>query len=138
MAKTAKLESVFTLPETLGGTIDSLKTNRDKIKALNDKINSIKKDQAQLEEHLYALMDAQGVDKSSGQLATASLGEDELTTVNDWDKFYNFVRRNNAFYLMERRVAQAAHRELRAGRRGKAPVPGTETFKKRKINLRAK
>lgn len=138
MAKMAtQLKAVPAFPKTIGATIDKLKQIRDEVRSLTKQANDLKKDQYDLEVHLMGLMDEQGLEKSSGKLATASLGESEITSVEDWDAFYRFIKRHNAFYLLERRPAQAANKEARENRRGQSPIPGTRVIPKRKINLRS-
>ncbi len=138
MAKTAtQLKAVPAFPKTIGASIDKLKQIRDQVRALTKQANELKKDQYDLEANLMGLMDEQGLEKSSGKLATASLGEDEITSVEDWDSFYRFIKRHSAFYLLERRPAQAANKEAREHRKGHMPIPGTRVIPKRKINLRS-
>lgn len=126
------------LPSTIGATIDALITIRSEINGLNKKVSGLKAGKKELEDHFLSLADEQDTESGSGKTGTASIGEDEMTSVEDWDLVYKYIRRNNAFYLLERRVAQAAMREIRAGRRGNKALGGTSTFMKRKVNLRAK
>ena len=69
-----------------------------------------------------------------GRSATATLNEEELATVTDWDRVHEFVRSQNAFFLLQRRMNSAAWREA-AAERGE-PIPGTTVFKRRTIALR--
>jgi hypothetical protein len=62
------------------------------------------------------------------------LNEEELATVVDWSQVHEFIRSQNAFYLLQRRINSAAWREL-AAERGE-PIPGTTVFKRRTIALR--
>jgi hypothetical protein len=54
--------------------------------------------------------------------------------VKDWDLVYDYIKTNDSFYLLQKRMSAAAFRELlNLGHE----VPGVEIFKDRKLNLRA-
>ena len=120
---------------TIGDQIDRLYELREEIRALTKKADELKAEKAKLEASLIEQMEDQGVDRISGTLATVSIGESDVPQVEDWDKFHKFIRRNNAFYLLESRAAAAPYRELIASR-GKRPVPGVVTFTKCTLGLR--
>jgi hypothetical protein len=80
-------------------------------------------------------MKDEGVLKITGHEATVSVSINTVASVKDWDKFYKYIRKNDAFHLLERRPASKAWREEVEIRRGKV-VPGTEGFEKRTLNLR--
>ena len=77
---------------------------------------------------------AQGLSKATGLKARIGVAESIVPQVEDWDRFYAFIRKNNAFELLERRPAAAAYRE-RAGSRKDKTVPGVVPFVKRKLSL---
>jgi hypothetical protein len=43
-----------------------------------------------------------------GRSATATLNEEELATVTDWSQVHEFIRSQNAFFLLQRRINSAA------------------------------
>jgi len=120
---------------TIGTQIDVLFQTREEIRALNKQIDELKNRKAEIEGSLMDALDAQGIDKSSGAVATASISSTVVPQVEDWDKFYRFIQRNKAMYLLERRPAAAPYRELLEQRQGRV-VPGVVSFAKRTINLR--
>ena len=69
-------------------------------------------------------------------VATASIVDTVVAQVTDWDKFYRYVSKNKAFYLLQRRVADKAWREEVDDQRKGRLIPGTEKFVKRRLNLR--
>jgi hypothetical protein len=89
---------------------------------------------SELEARLIAALDQQEATQARGRSATATLNEEELATVVDWDQVHEFIRSQNAFFLLQRRINSAAWREA-AAERGE-PIPGTTVFKKRSIALR--
>lgn len=95
-------------------------------KALNEKWRS-------LELELLIRLDDQGMEKASTKMGTASINEVVLPQVVDWDTFNQHILDTEALYLLQRRPAAAAYRELLES--GEA-VPGVEPYTKRSIGLR--
>lgn len=132
----AALAHVADATPSIGALIDDLHHNRDKIRKLEKQVSELKEVRDDLELRLIEAMEAQGIQQSRGAHATATITESVKPSVEDWDTFYAFIKRNNAFYLLERRPASAAYRELME-RRTK-PVPGVTSFIKRSISLRSR
>lgn len=97
-------------------------------KALNEEI-------ATIDEQLFALLDEQGVDRLSTNGITLSISENVVANVQDWQAVYDYVAQTGNFQLFERRMSSTAYREMLAVNDGQ-PVPGTEPFTKRSINMR--
>ena len=55
-----------------------------------------------------------------------------VPSVKDWDAFYAWIKRNNAFWMLERRPSVTGYRDTLAA--GKA-IPGVESFTKIKLGL---
>jgi hypothetical protein len=126
-------EKSETEPMTLGQLVDYDYELREHIRVLNKKVDDLKEERDRVEAQLMEMMDAQNLPFVGGALARAAITETVVANVRDWDLFYGYVRRAKAFHLLERRVANAAYRELLAT---KTKVPGTEPFTKRSIALR--
>lgn len=120
-------------PPSLGAQIDALFNLREKLRAIQQQ----EKEQMELigaaEIVLMETMEREGVDKSTGKLATVSISETVTGNVVDWDAFWAYVFKNKYSHLLQRRVSDPAIRELFET---KGKVPGVEPFTKRKINLR--
>jgi hypothetical protein len=121
-------------PETVGGLIDELFLVREQRRKLAETDKDLRDQYAELEARLIAALDLQETTQARGRSATATLNEEELATVIDWSQVHDFIRSQNAFYLLQRRINSAAWREA-ANERGE-PIPGTTVFKKRSIALR--
>ena len=120
-------------PAPLGLQIDALFKIREELRA-NQEIE--KKIQARISEAELVLMETmeqQGVDKSTGKLATVSISETVTGNVTDWDAFWTYVYKNKFGHLLQRRISDVAIREIFETKR---QVPGVEPFTKRKLNLR--
>lgn len=120
--------------QTLAELGDELCTNRDAIRDLDNKLKALKRSFREKEEKILDRMQEEGALKVTGQSATISVSINTVASVKDWDKFYRYIKQHNAFHLLERRPASKAWREEVEIRRGK-PVPGSEGFEKRTLNL---
>jgi hypothetical protein len=120
--------------ETVGSLIDDLFMLREQRRKLAETDRDLRDQYAELEAKLIAALDVQETTMARGRSALATLSEEELATVTDWDRVHEFVLSNNAFFLLQRRINSAAWREA-AAERGE-PIPGTTVFKKRSISLR--
>lgn len=118
---------------SLGTQIDALFKLRERLR----EIQQTEKDQQELiaaaEVVLMETMEREGVEKSTGKLATVSISKVTTGNVVDWDVFWAFVFKNKYSHLLQRRVSDPAIRELFET---KGKVPGVEPFTKQKINLR--
>lgn len=118
---------------SLGLQIDALFKLREKLRS----IQAQEKDQMDLisaaEVVLMETMKAEGVDKSTGKLATVSISSTIAANVVDWDTFWAFVYKNKFGHLLQKRVSDPAVRELFET---KGKVPGVEPYTKEKLNLR--
>jgi hypothetical protein len=55
-----------------------------------------------------------------------------VPAVKDWDKLYAWIKRNNAFWMLERRPSVTGYRDVLSS--GKT-VPGVESFTRVKLGL---
>lgn len=55
-----------------------------------------------------------------------------VPSVEDWDKFYAWIKKNDAFYMLERRASVTGYRDVLTS--GKS-VPGVASFTRIKLNL---
>lgn len=108
---------------TQGNLIDQIFELRERIRELDRQSQSLKDEKTTLEDQLLKDLDAQGVQSVSGRRATASISENIVPSIEDWDSFHAFIRKNNAFYLLQRRANPAPYRELIQQRRGRK-IPG--------------
>lgn len=82
---------------------------------------------------LISRLDEQKVNRVSTDVATATITEDDVPMVVDWDAFYEYLYTNRAGHMLQRRIATAAWKELKDNG---LPTPGIEPYKKREISLR--
>lgn len=118
-------------------TLDELIDDLTRIRAERKRIAKLDEDLVEewraAEGALIARLDAQKVNRVSTDSATATITEDDVPMVIDWDVVWDYIIANHASHLMQRRIATAAWRELKdAG----IPTPGIDVYKKREISLR--
>lgn len=119
---------------TLGAAVDELYTRRADRLALQKEVELLKKEEAELSEEIMRLMDEQETTKSAGKVASAALGYNEYPVVEDWVAFYNYINETKQFHLLQRRVSDAAVKEIIHSEEG-VVVPGVSLQSKRKINI---
>lgn len=119
---------------TIGGLIDDLQRIRLKVKELNAQISELEAVKAAKESDLLILMETQHTTQGRGILASASKKVEVVAQADDWDKLYPFIARNKAWHLLQRRLNNAAFREMLEQRNGK-PIPGLVPFNKVSISL---
>ena len=123
---------------TIGELSDAMFNNREELRAITKAERELKAVKEELQEALIMALDHQDTTRGAGKLAGASITEAMMCNVVDWDKFHAWLRKNNRLYFLERRPAQAICREyINMESRGQKAPPGTETFNKRSISLRA-
>lgn len=118
---------------TVGSLIDAMHTVREARRKLAEEDKKLSAELTNLESQLLNLMDAEGITKSTGKTATASISESQQFNTVDWDAFVAFMAKKKWFHLIQRRISAPAVREIfeKTG-----AVPGLEAFTKREINLR--
>lgn len=78
-------------------------------------------------------LDEMGVSRFAVGKLSFSISENTVGNVEDWDQVYAYIRDNNAFHLVQRRLANAAYKELLD--MGDS-LPGVVPFNKRSLNFR--
>lgn len=120
--------------KSLGAKIDALASLRDTKRDLEEKVKAVENEMKDLELELIEQMDKEGVQRSTGKLATVSIGTAIKPSVEDWDEFYKYIHKYKFYHLLERRPSVTGCREL-FEKKGK--IPGVVPFTQRKLNLRS-
>ena len=123
--------------EVVVPTLADLAQHRDDLRTLKkDLEDRVKALNAQLDENegqIMDILDEQGVTRSGVGPFSMSISEQTVGNVTDWDGVYGYISQHKAFHLLQRRLANAAYKELLD--LGDAP-PGVEPFIKRSLNFR--
>lgn len=119
-------------PKTLGACVDKLYEMREKRLKLAAEVEKMQGQEYELREHILTMMNEQDMEKATGKLASASMKPTIVARVQDWDVFYEYIRKNKAFFLLQRRVNDSAYREILENNK---TVPGVESARVVGLNL---
>ena len=118
----------------LGVQIDALYKLKEELRAIQATETAKKEEIEAANVVLMETMEREGVDKSTGKLATVSISENQSANVTDWDALWAYVFKHKATQMFQRRVSDPAVREI-IELKGKAP-PGIAMFTKKTLNVR--
>jgi len=101
---------------------------------IKERVDKIKADMAKLEAFLKAKMDADGLTSFKSEHGTAFLTTTDFANVEDWDAVLRFIREEDAFDMLEKRVSKTAVRGYIEA--NKEVPPGIKYGTKLDINVR--
>jgi hypothetical protein len=99
-----------------------------------DRVAAIKLNLDKLEAYIKEQADAQGVTSFKTKHGTAFLTTTDYATVGDWDSVLNFIKENEAFDMLEKRVSKTAVRGYIE--KNKEVPPGITYGTKLDVNVR--
>lgn len=118
-------------------TLADLANDRDNLRErkreLEAEVKVIDQALAANELEIIERLDEMGVSRFAVGKLSFSISENTVGNVEDWDQVYAYIRDNNAFHLVQRRLANAAYKELLD--MGDS-LPGVVPFNKRSLNFR--
>lgn len=101
---------------------------------IKERVADLKGKMEKLEAYLKTQMDAQGLTSFKSDYGTAFLTTTDYANVADWDAVLNFIRDNEAFDMLEKRVSKTAVRGYIES--NKAVPPGITYGTKLEVNIR--
>jgi len=101
---------------------------------VKERVSDLKTKMEKLEAYLKTQMDAQGLTSFKSDFGTAFLTTTDYANVADWDAVLNFIRDNEAFDMLEKRVSKLAVRGYIEA--NKAVPPGITYGTKLEVNIR--
>jgi hypothetical protein len=128
----APIEDANLTPGQIISEMILIRAEKTKLKDQEKALNEIWR---ALETQLLAHGDALGMKRMAGDDGTATITEDTLPQVEDWDAVHQYIIDNQACHLLQRRVSTAVFREMQAAG---MEVPGLRPYIQKKINLRKK
>lgn len=96
--------------QSIGQTIDSLYELRAKRLALGKQIDDMKAQESKLRVIIITQLRELGLDGGKGSLATASITSSREARVTDWPALWKWMKENDAFDMVQKRVAVTAAR----------------------------
>ncbi|MFV1943437.1 hypothetical protein VPH49_21735 [Pseudomonas luteola] len=124
-------------PVNTAQTLDVLAAQRDELnmqkRALENQIKLLNGALEDNEQAILALAKNMGLDRFAVGKLTFSVSRQIVGNVKDWESVFAYIKENDAFYLVQRRLSNASYKELLdAG----TTVPGVEQFEKVALNMR--
>ena len=101
---------------------------------VKEQVSGLKAKMEKLEAYLKTQMDAQGLTSFKSDFGTAFLTTTDYANVADWDAVLNFIRDNEAYDMLEKRVSKLAVRGYIDA--NKAVPPGITYGTKLEVNIR--
>lgn len=92
----------------LGSAIDALYTQRAARLAVEKTVKDMKTRELALRVHIKNKLDAISLEMGAGKLATTSIQRSTEPTVVDWPAVYAFIKENDAFDLLQKRLSPTA------------------------------
>ena len=116
-------------------TYIKLRNKKDAIEAeTKDRIKGIKEKLEQIEAWVKEQADVQGVTSFKTKHGTAFLTTTDYANVADWDSVLEFIRENEAFDMLEKRISKIAVRGYIEA--NKEVPPGVNYGTKLEVNIR--
>lgn len=112
--------------------ITELKKTKDQIKDLNNEVKELKGREDELARSLMTEMDKTGLKRMANDLATVSVATEAVPNVDNWDEFRAYVKDNDLWELLHKRVSATACRELAMTE----TIPGVSFRDLTKLNFR--
>lgn len=113
----------------------TLRSKKDAIEGeVKTKVADIKAKMEKLESWIKTQADAQGVTSFKTKHGTAFLTTTDYANVGDWDAVLDFIKTNDAFEMLEKRVSKTAVRNYVEN--DKFVPPGVNYGTKLEVNVR--
>ena len=116
-------------------TYMKLRSQKEAIEAeVKDRVSTIKAKMEKLEAWIKEQADVQGVTSFKTKHGTAFLTTTDYANVADWDAVLDFIRTQEAFDMLEKRISKIAVRGYIVA--NKAVPPGVNYGTKLEVNIR--
>lgn len=116
----------------LGELIDNLYETRQARLNLQKQVDELKSQELAARTSIMEKLDAVGLAKGTGSLATCGLKFSLEPVTEDWDSIFEYIRVNDRFDLIQKRLAAPAWRDLYGTG---ILVPGTAAVEVRDLSL---
>lgn len=101
------------------------------------KDDELKEKQERLQNFLLDFLNTNGLQNAATESSIFYKQEDVIPTAADWQAFYAWVKQNNAFDALEKRITRTFIKNWMDDHDG-TPPPGVSVFRKYKVGIRRK
>ncbi len=105
------VDKVFKFPKKMGACADKLYVIQGKRLALKKQVEELQKEETALKNHIIDNLPKSEASGIAGVLARVTIVKKPVPQVEDWDKFYKYIKRTGSFDLMQRRTSNGAIKE---------------------------
>jgi hypothetical protein len=116
----------------LGSLIDEYYSKREARLAAERGIKDLKEAETALKFSIMDLLRDSGLKKATGEVATASIRTNLVPYVEDWDLIHSYIKDNDRFDLLQKRLSVTAWRDLHETG---VNVPGTTAVEDEDLSL---
>jgi hypothetical protein len=117
----------------IGECLAFLHANKKERSVLTKQVDELKEAYDETELRLIHLIKDQKLEGLHANGISATISETSFGGIDDFQAFEDYIIENNALYLLQRRISQAAYNDLKqAGE----TVPGLKDFTKTTLSLR--
>ena len=109
----------------IGEVIDSLYTLRSQRLELENQVADMRKTETEIKQQIISRLDELQLASGRGAAATATVTHKTTANVTDWPALYQYIKDNNMFELLHRRLTTTLWAAIEADG---THVPGTEPF----------
>ena len=120
------------LPKSLAACVDLLYTTQQARYAAQKELSKMEAVEAAIKARLIDELPVSQATGLAGRVALAQIKVKDVPTIEDDKKFYAYVKKNNAFDLLQRRLSAEAV-ELRWA--AKKAIPGVGVFHAKKVSI---
>ena len=115
-----------------------LREKRSALKKLYEQHDEVfKGEQKEIENHFLKYLNEQGVDSARTPAGTVYRQVEMIPSAEDWDEVYKFIRENEAFEMLERRIKKTFVAEYQEEHDGELP-PGVKVYREYVARVRRK
>lgn len=111
------------MSKELGNMIDGLYDLRAQRLAIEKQVEELKASETAMKEAILGTLKESGLEGAKGEVATASVQYKIKPNVQDWDAVYTYIRENDMFALLQKRLTTTLWAALQEDG---ITVPGTE------------
>lgn len=125
---------------TIDKVVEAFVETRDTIKAreaeLEESLKALKELQAKREDWLLGELNRAGAQNIKTPHGTCYIALKESVTVADWDTALQWVKENDKYEFLEKRISKTAVIELMGDKKENPPPPGVNYTAVRTVNIR--
>lgn len=119
-------------PKQVGACADRLYELRQKRLEMQKAVDAVADEEKALKDHIINTLPKSEASGVAGKVARVTVVTKDVPQVDDYDAFYEYVRKNKAFDLLQRRLNTSAVEErLEAGKQ----IPGVKIFHAVSVSL---